>query len=152
MKEIILKLRTPLVGLVFWVVGSWLFLPYLFSNEKWEVQDEAIVQRFEVRERNIINEGIFFEGVMSDKDERMFELRYDRDVVDGSAIEIGDKVYVYQIGRTLCLSHQANIQDYKARWSYYFRCELLTVRGYVVFLLFAFFTSSVAIVIQGKRK
>lgn len=152
MKEIILKLRTPLVWLVFLVVASWLFLPYLFSNEKWEVQDEAIVQRFEVRERTMINEGIFFVGVMSDKDGRMFELSYDRDVVDGSSIEIGDKVYVYQLGRTLCLSHQANIQNYKARWSYYFRCELLTLRGVVVIFLFAFFSSSVATAIQGKRK
>ncbi len=138
--------------LVFLVVASWLFLPYLFSNEKWEVQDEAIVQRFEVRERTMINEGIFFVGVMSDKDGRMFELSYDRDVVDGSSIEIGDKVYVYQLGRTLCLSHQANIQNYKARWSYYFRCELLTLRGVVVIFLFAFFSSSVATAIQGKRK
>lgn len=139
MKKIILRFKTPFVLLIALVALVWVSFPYLFSNETWKVQDEAVAQTFETKEKFIIGENIIFVAVMHDKSKRQFEFSYEKDVVDGSEVKAGEQVYIYKLGRTPCLSHQAVIQDYGARWRYYSRCELFTFRSYVVWILAAIF-------------
>ena len=135
-------------------VIAWVGFPYLFSNEAWEVKTKLKVREFSRTADRAGSASDFPDArivhLLYAEDGTVSQVGYLYDILDGSAVNEGDTVYMYSLGGKLCMSHYEIGVNYALRWKYLWYCDPSPAYNIFLFVLFCAFLGSTVIALRSR--